>query len=404
MKIAFITDNHFDQHSRFEETIRIHNWIAEDAARRGCTYTLLGGDLFERKSTAAERNAVAAWLLQMAEFSTVLGIYGNHDFQGTNGGDLDIFERLETKRRIEMCSRPGVVPAGLHLAIACLPWPRRANLLASLGGTSREEANQAGHHALQSILRGLGADLSCYDSSVAKVFLGHVQTRGCRTSTGQELVGCDFELGLEDLALVGADFYALGHIHLGPGNEWQVGSAPAIYGGSPRRCNFGESEEKSYTVIEFDGPELIGWERVPTPTAPMILIEAEWVEDHIGLPGDVVVPEGFGWHDLDQSEPGAWAQSAEIRFRYHVDADKREVARHAAREYADRLRDAGAVSIKVEEQVHQVTRARAPEVGQARTLQDKLGAFWRNRDTFPGVERAERIFSKLSELEANHAA
>lgn len=285
MKIAFVTDSHWDSHNRFAETVRTHDFIAEDAARRGCSLTLLGGDLHERKSVAEERNAVAAWLIRMAELGPVVGVYGNHECPL----DLEIYTKLEAQNPIVFYERPAVYwHAGL--AIACLPWPRPAHLLAELGPVSQETGNQAATNALRDILRGLGSEMDTAGvagaAPRARIFLGHVMARGSRTSTGQEMLGMPLELGLEDLALVRADAYLLGHIHLGPGNEWAIGDAPAFYGGSPRRCTFGEPEVKSYTVIEFeDGPSgrLVSWERVPTPATPMVHLEAYWDGERLSV-------------------------------------------------------------------------------------------------------------------------
>lgn len=207
------------------------------------------------------------------------------------------------------------------------------------------------------------------------------------------------ELGLEDLALVRADAYLLGHIHLGAGNEWQIGDSPALYGGSPRRCTFGEPEVKSYTVLEFeDGPEgrLVSWERVSTPATKMAHLDSEWFDEHVGLPGDVIVPAGLS-RDWSPEE----VVGAEVRLRYRVDADHRDAARRAAQEEADELRGAGAASVKVEEQVIATTRARTPEVARAVTLADKLDALWSARRDVPDPVRRDALVAKLGELESS---
>jgi DNA repair exonuclease SbcCD nuclease subunit len=243
--------------------------------------------------------------------------------------------------------------------------------------------------ALRAVLRGLGdeMDVAGVDGRGPRVFLGHVMARGSRTSTGQEMLGMPLELGLEDLALVRADAYLLGHIHLGAGNEWQIGDSPALYGGSPRRCTFGEPEVKSYTVLEFeDGPEgrLVSWERVPTPCVAMVHLEEEW-DAEAGR---------FPWIEEAEFPPGA-----ELRLRYRVAADQRDAARRSAQEVADRYRERGAVSVKLEEQVIASTRARTPEVAAAKTLADKIAALWEARKDVPDPVRREAIVSKLGELE-----
>jgi hypothetical protein len=46
------------------------------------------------------------------------------------------------------------------------------------------------------------------------------------------------------------------------------------------------------------------------------------------------------------------------------------------------------------------TRARAPEVSKAKTLPDKLRAFWGAKGEALGEEREDRLLGKLNELES----
>jgi exonuclease SbcD len=375
MKIAFITDNHFDERHHFEETIRVHHWIADDAAARGCSMTILGGDLFERKSTATERNAAGDWLLRMAELGRVVGVYGNHEAPH----DLDLFNLLESRHSITFHASPAVVRDGV--SIMCLPWPRKAHLLAGTDA-GREEADREAATALQSVLRGLALDVVG-----PSILLAHAQVRASRVSTGQPLVGCDFELGIEDLALARADAYALGHVHLP--QEWDIAGAPCFYGGSPTRTSFGEVEVKSYTVLEFDVAGLVGWERVPTPCTPMHHVELWWHSES----GDV--PAGFAGRVPD-------GLTGDVRLRYHVAREHRDAARAAAQSWRDLILTGGASSVKVEEQIVVETRARMPEVAAAVTTADKLEQFWRAKGFDPG-ERRPQLLSKFHEIESHRS-
>ena len=60
--VAVVADSHFDEASRFEECQRLHAWIADDMAARGVDVVLHGGDLYERRSTPAERRSAAEML------------------------------------------------------------------------------------------------------------------------------------------------------------------------------------------------------------------------------------------------------------------------------------------------------------------------------------------------------
>lgn len=387
MRIAVIADSHFDQHSRFDECIRVHDFIAQDIADRGVDLVLHSGDVYERKSTPVEREAVARWAQAVALTAPLVFVRGNHDAVD----DLPLLERLETANPIRVVESATVVHAA-GAQIACMGWPQKASLLAAVGAEGRELGEQAAANAMQAVLRGLGDRMQ--EGAGPKLFLGHVMVRGSVTSVGQPLVGCDLELGLDDLALCRADAYLLGHIHMP--QRWAIGAAPVVYPGSPRRTAFGELEAKGYTLLEFsDAGELISVESIPTPCVPMVHLQAQWVDAHVALPGDVVAPAQLVpvWDD------DAEARGAEVRLRYETPSDQREAARAAVSALRERLVAAGALSVKVEEQVATTTRARQPEIAAALTLDDKLAALWNAQKNAPAAERRPRLLSKVHQLE-----
>lgn len=390
MRIALISDSHFDRSSRWDEGLRVHRWIAEDIASRDVDAILLGGDLFERRPIPEETAAAAEWVRSLAAIAEVVGVYGNHDVPQS----LEVFNHLRARHRITFYDRPAVhaLDGG---AIACLPWPRKSTLLAALGHpVSHEESGYAATAALRAVLLGLGAGLDGHRGE--RLFLGHCMMRGSRVSTGQPIApGSDFELGTEDLALVRAVAYLLGHVHLGQG--FDVNGAPALFPGSPRRTAYGEIENKQYAVITIGGGRL-QIEDVATPCAPMLLVEAEFAAEHIGLPGDVVVPAG-----LVLMTDVADVIGAEIRVRYHVESDKRDAAKRAAEEFRAELLARGAVVVKLEEEVNATTRARAPEIARAVTLEDKLRAYWHARSIDVSDDRAARLFGRLMTIESEAA-
>jgi exonuclease SbcD len=400
MRVAIIADSHFDEHSRFEECQRIHRWIARDLESRGVDLILHSGDIFERKSTPAERNAVADWIESLAALAPVVVVRGNHD----QLGDLAIFGELKTKHPVIVEEGAGVyiLQAGKYAddpshraAVACLAWPRKASLLALTGETGKEASEQTAREALQNVLRGLGQRLAAHDGP--RILLTHAMVRGSKTSLGQPLVGCDMEIGLEDLALCAADVYALGHIHMP--QDWSINGAPVIYPGSPRRTAFGEVEVKGYVLAEFryeaDAHDhVVSWQRIATPATPMVLIEAEWTA------------EGFRGGEYLAHHLASDPRGCEIRFRYAVDADARDAARAAAATIEEDFLGQGAVSVKIEERVRPKSVARAPEIVQAQDIGEKLHALWNARNATPEPARAERLVSMATSLEgeSRHAA
>lgn len=384
MRAAIIGDSHFDQHKRFEETKRLHAWIRRDAEQRGVTLTLHTGDLFERKSTPLERAAAFGWLQDMADLGEVVLVRGNHDAVD----DLPLAAQLDSRHLITVVESVAVVEVGCAL-IACLAWPRKSALLAATGAEGREDAEAIATEALRDQLRGLGVELREHEGPTA--LIAHAMVRDSRTSTGQPLVGCDFEIGLDDLALVGADAYFLGHIHLH--QSWQIGEAPVIYSGDPRRTDFGEQEAKGYIVAEWnDAGELVSWDFVEVPATRMVDLDLRWDE-----PG-ILVWKHDG-HQVHENETAPLVHDAEVRVRWDVQSDQRQAAKAAVRELEQLLIAQGARFVRAtDERVKLEQRARAEAIPTQAPLEEKVQAYWRAKGFDPG-ERRVALLDKLRRVQ-----
>jgi DNA repair exonuclease SbcCD nuclease subunit len=382
-RLAIVGDTHKDETKRSEEHDRIMAWIGDDAAARGCDAIGHTGDVWERKSTSVERRAVLDYHCAWAERMPVVVLRGNHD----DPLDIEWLGRFRGRHAIHAITSPQVITIG-PAAVACLPWPNKGSLLAKLGILAREEGNQVATEALRDCLRELGDGLARHQLG-PRIFLGHCSMRGSKTSEAQPpLVGHDFELTLDDLATVGASFYGLGHIHAP--QEWEIVlealRAVVAYAGSPRRCDWGEPEAKGYIVAEYEGPQLVGWERVPTPCAPMLTVKLGWERGSLVLSNEDA--------NLIEANPGA-----EVRLQYEVPADQRVAATAAADDLAELLKVCGgAVSVRRDDSVIAETRARAPEVAAAKTLPDKLIAHWKSVGFEPGP-RGPALLEKARVLE-----
>ncbi|NUP08389.1 MAG: hypothetical protein HOW73_20255 [Polyangiaceae bacterium] len=405
IRVLLVGDSHFDESSRFDECVRVHDFIADEARRLDADLLIHSGDVFERKSTPTERRAVAVWLAKVADQCPVVMVRGNHDVVS----DLSIFSRLRTRHPVIVEETAGVhvvrTKSG-EVAIGCLAWPRKAELLA-VSGAVGQEAEGLAQDALRNLLRGIGAELA--EHSGPRIVLAHAMVSGSVTSTGQPLIGHDMELSLSDLALAKADLYALGHIH--KGQQWEIAGAPVIYPGSPRRTAFGEIEPKGYQMLELDTAAGQGctddgdgssWGVVEndlneTPCAAMFLAEDEWGPNAEGVQEFLV-----GWHGLD-ADP-ATLDGAEIRLRYKVASDQRDAARFAAARAREDLLSRGAVNVKVEEVVSVHARARAPEIAAAATLDVKLRAFWKSTGRAPGEAIEAQAIELLHQIESEERA
>jgi exonuclease SbcD len=393
--VAHVADSHFDQApgGRFDECVKVHDWIADDIQRRGVGLVLHAGDVYERSSTPDERLAVAAWVRKVAKTAPVVLVRGNHD----RLRDLEILERLNTRHPVkvvegaEVLERAGVV-------IGCLGWPSRAGVMAMAAerGLGHEGAELLAGEALRGVLRGLGQQMALLNGP--RILLAHAMVRGATVSTGQPLVGCDLELGTEDLRLAEADFYVVGHIHKGQawcgeaGSIMQCDVGDIVYPGSPRRTSFGEVEAKGYVIYDT---ETRTWERIETPCTPMLLLETFWMRGAGDEPGGFANTKSWGGGpDVED------VRGAEIRFRYTVDVDQREIARARAQELRDRWLADGAVLVKVEDEARSSVKAKSPEIAAAQTLPDKLRAYWAMPGRSVDTARQAPLLSKLERIES----
>jgi exonuclease SbcD len=376
MRLAVIADTHIDQHSRLGECERLLDCIHAECERRKVDGIIHTGDVFERKSTPLERRVAASWVQRMAGIAPFVIVKGNHDADE----DLPLLARLESDFPIIVVETVAVVEiAGAQ--IACMGWPRKSALLAAAGIDSREGGAEVATEALRNVLRGLGEEMRAGPPG-PRLLAMHAMVRDSVTSTGQPLVGCDFEIGLEDLALVDAHAYLLGHVH--KHQAWRIGSAPCIYPGSSRRSNFGELEDKGFVILDFaDDGTLLSWEFVELPATPMHHVDDEWRD------GEWLA----GAHGLPESCVGT-----EIRFRYRVRGDQRAAARAAAERWrADWLAE-GAITVKLDEQVILEQRTRADVVPAQAPLADKVAAYWAAKKIDPGERRAQ-LLGKLAQVE-----
>ncbi|KAK4045240.1 hypothetical protein OUZ56_032648 [Daphnia magna] len=366
-RIVFVGDSHFDERDRLDECATIHARIADFVKTNGVDAVVHTGDLFERKSTLAERLAVADWLSKITYVPVVL-IRGNHD----QPGELTFFSRMfenvhavEDARVVHLWNKF----TRKHLAsIACIAWPERAAIFAEAGSHDEGEASLAA--ALQTVFAGLNQDLveGRWDETrprgPVRLAAAHAMVRGATTSVGQPLMGCDMEGGTSDLATLG---------------EWDVGGAEIVYTGSPRRTSFGENEEKGIVAAAFgsDGALLQRF-RWSTNATPMLDIELEFKPDAV-----MILPL------IDVA-------GAEIRFRYTVTPERQDQARAWAKATAAHWTREGAIRVKIEPEVVAAVRARTPEIALATTDAQKLETYWAAKGLVLAEDERTALFHKLA--------
>lgn len=394
MKIALLSDLHRNLRSRREEAHRVLDALPDDLRARGVVLIQLAGDIYEEPPTPEEEDDCARWLLRLSEVAPVVGVMGNHDLGARFPPRLRLpcSEAHTPRHPITIAETPQVVRVA-GCAVALLPWPRTAHLLAALPEADAETRHEAGIAALRAVLLGLRAELEAHDGP--RLLCAHAHVRGARMGAHAP-ARTDFNLGLEDLGLVGADLVHLGHLHEHQAWTWSMDGreVPILYPGSPFANTWGEVEKKGYVIAEFtawDGWRgglwnLEGWEFVATTATPLVHLGYDWQGVEHGLAGELVPYET------------ASVAGAEVRLRYTVRGDYREAAARAAEELRARLLGEGALRVVVEPIIQPATRARAPEIARAPDVPEKLALWARGQGADePRVERLRGMTASLEE-------
>jgi DNA repair exonuclease SbcCD nuclease subunit len=250
---ALSGDMHVNVPKREEEAQRIAYWMLDDWRSRGVHFIGIAGDLVDGPMTERQRAWLIEYLVQCSYVAPVVVIEGNHEV---------VLALRNAVGRFRDVRRPGLYPiivedaAGVHvvettagkLAVACVSYPRKAQLLAAVGPASNEEADAIAGQALQDLFRGLGTRVR--ELGLPTVALVHGTIAGSKISEEQP----DRPLGLEmspiDLEQIEADFYCVGHIHLE--QSWNTASAVIATPGCPFFCDWGEAKyNKSYLLVEL---------------------------------------------------------------------------------------------------------------------------------------------------------
>jgi DNA repair exonuclease SbcCD nuclease subunit len=327
---------------------------------------LVAGDIFDSGSTPSERNAAIDVFRYWAQDFPVVAIYGNHEIPG----DLDFLAHLRTKNEVTIRSRPsaeGMVRYG-GAVIAALPWPRKSALVAKMAATSALDVNRAAGEAMRAILLGYAAAFA--KEGGPRIILGHLELGAATADSGQPMVGrCDIDVVQTDLKGTGADAILLGHIH-----RAQTIGDRIRYAGSPRQTSFGEEGLKGYSLVTV--------ERGKPP-----------VIEHRHIPSRQLITIG-----LDDKAPDV--TRASVRLVYETSEDARQQTAERAEKLKDEWIAAGAHSFKIDARTIATSRVRSLEVQAAKTMAEKVDAYWTAKGVEFTRERALAILGKLSEIES----
>lgn len=399
MRLAHLADLHLtnskdDSQETIDEQVNRLCWIAKDAKENEVDLIAVAGDTFHSRSNAEERNAAIHVYRRLAEAAPVVVVKGNNSHDGP--GEIAFLDMLRTKHRIEVAERPWAIHFEKCFVLA-MPFPEKQWLAAAsaANGNAPGSMTQRASEALRALF--LHWAVKAQESKVPVIFIGHLELGGATLDSGQPAVGkCFVEMNEADLLEIGADYYALGHIH----KHQTLAGCQICYAGSPRQTTFGEDFMKGYCLVDIPGRHCVDGNfgsgitltHRKTPGPELITLNGQWIATDLTSDGaGIVTVNQFDWGK--EEDPSGQI----MRLVYEVDSSEREQAATAAAVKRDDLLANGARSVKIDARVVATTRVRSEALRDARTNADRLNAWWSSREETP--IRAASITSKLNELE-----
>ena len=374
MKILHVADIHY-RCDLLEEINKCIDFLIRTVREVTPDVVVLAGDLFDERQSHDSPAFLSA-----LEFIETLGRY-SHVFmvKGTPSHDGHTLKFFQTRRvyvsevpeQVLLTSRGFVTPRNDRFFVEGIR--EGVVLFSSLPSVPKSRIMERTEDLftgtltiadlMRDVLRSFGEVNGRVD--IPRVLAGHLTVIGSVLSGGQQMVGRDVELGVEDLRMAVADLVLLGHIH--KAQRW----GEIFYSGSITRLNFGEEEDKGFWLH--------------------FLEDGRWTSEFITTPARRMVTLDFeGMPSIDEVE---LPEDAYVRIRYSVDEEEVHCVDEKALE--ERLLSSGAVEVKVEKTVVPKQRVRAEGISGLLSLEDKL----RKWAEITGTELPGGVFDKLVLLE-----
>ena len=373
-RVSHCGDIHIEEDRYFDDTVQCLEWFVYDGIRQRTDLFVIDGDLTTYKATIRERNLWIDMVIRMADHAPVLIVSGNHGKE--SDGDLYALSKAKGKQSIYLSTEPELIELG-DVAIATFPYPRKVDCAGTPPAQSMQEAFV---DQMEEFNRQFERRPGFYH-----LFFGHFGVAGARVSSGQPLVGRCAEYPLEPLRRLNAQYIGLSHIHL------RQELAPRIwYAGSPSRCDYSEAEDKGYNLVTLKQSELapdltdseVSFQQ--SPTRPMMELHVRY-ED-----GEFVLPQSLETSRL---------KGARVKVVVTVAKGLHEsLSRRAQDELREKLIAGDPSELKVKIERQPVSGVEAAPVSRARTVEDKLRAYWEMKGA-PPVNQQERLLAKLGQIE-----
>lgn len=394
MKIVHTADWHWSE-QRMERCLKSANFILEYLNLIQPDLHVIAGDYWDKRQVLSDASAVIPALdtmKRLASISPVIIISGNNAHDAS--GSLSIFQDLDTKFPVFTAERPetllfhpskskgaprfevynssdplSTVAKNTSAVIHLFPYPNKSYFLSGKEDLSIDESNLLIAETLRGLFLGFAAIAEGFAGP--KIFVGHCNVDGATLSTGQSLLGQDIMISRHDLEIVGADYYALGHIH-----RHQKIDPKIWYSGSIYHINFGESEPKSLNLVEM-GRKRMKVTAVRIPSTPLALHEARFDSTMNTI--------------IDDNTSEDWKE-AELRVRLYLTEEQSSLVTD------DEIRNRypGASTYKIERIILPEERIRSEEIVRARTLREKVHEW----ATQLGKDIPDEVFQLADQMES----
>ena len=278
MRIAHIADLHCcKEHQR--EALTSLDFLEKKLKENPVDLIAIAGDTWDASMLNTEAsgfNDFVNAIQSLADIAPIAMIYGtpSHDTDGS----LEVFRKIKARHSITILEaakpyflKDGEITdnaTGAAALIFGIPEPRKKYLLAN-STAGKEEIESAIRDAMQKVCFLLAAkrrefpDLPC-------VMLYHGDIAGSSLQNDRTIErGTGIAISIDELSSIGADYYALGHIH----KPQQVGTLPAYYAGSIYPKDFGETHKAGYNYVKIESGKEADVQRINFPHPQNVKIE-----------------------------------------------------------------------------------------------------------------------------------
>ena len=280
MKIAHISDLHCCKEHQ-EEALTSLNFLADKIKTNPVDLVAIAGDTWDASMLNTEAsgfNDFVTSIQNLADAAPIVMIYGtpSHDTDGS----LEVFRKIKAKNTITIleAAKPYFLENGKvvetstspEALIFGIPEPRKKYLLAN-ATAGKDETEGAIRDAMQKVCFLLASIRREY-SNIPCVMLYHGDIAGSSLQNDRTIErGTGIAISIDELSSIGADYYALGHIH----KPQQVGTLPAYYAGSIYPKDFGETHKAGFNLVQIEGAKIAASvERVEFPHPQNMKIES----------------------------------------------------------------------------------------------------------------------------------